>query len=476
MMPVTPGERERVVRGLRDEGGRRVDQHPPHDHPGQHEQRQPAVEDDEHHEHEGHADEAGEHGGVERVLAERGRHGLHGGRLDPDREGAAVDDAGQRAGLGLVHARDAHAAGERRRLDDGMGLDDVVEHDGELLARARLGALVALAGDRVPRRLAVAGEIGDDDPALAAEELDGGAVAAEDLAAAAGRPDEAGVAVDRPQELLAAEVTGLADGDLGRGRVVGAVAVGVRRRRRVAAWSARCADGTSRRSPTGPGGRRRRAVGRRRRRRSWRPAPSWCVAPATVVVVAVGSGARPHANTGRKVTMPATSTASSASCWSFTPGRSTTMLPPSTRTSGSAMPRFSSSSRIRSRMTMRSASDASPPSGRRMTETPPCRSSPRTGWLPRARLSAEQTGGDDDDPDQRRPEATPDHSLSAASASAGSSASSSAGPSSLLLLLLVAGRRRSRPCRPCPGWRRGRSGPGRCRRSRSRPGHPRRSR
>ena len=89
-------------------------------------------------------------------------------------------------------------------------------------------------------------------------------------------------------------------------------------------------------------------------------APVVVVAPATVVVVApgvvvvvvaFGSGAAVHPMTGRKVTMPATSTASSAWRWSFTPGRSTTMLEPSTRTSGSAMPRFSSSSRIRSRMT-----------------------------------------------------------------------------------------------------------------------------
>ena len=94
--------------------------------------------------------------------------------------------------------------------------------------------------------------------------------------------------------------------------------------------------------------------------------------------------------TGRNDTMPATSTASSASRWSFTPGRSTTMFSPSTRTSGSAMPRFSSSSRIRSRITSRSSRDA-PPSGARITEMPPCRSRPSTGLFRASRLAANST-------------------------------------------------------------------------------------
>ena len=109
--------------------------------------------------------------------------------------------------------------------------------------------------------------------------------------------------------------------------------------------------------------------------------------PLGVVVDAPGSAAAKHWYTGRSVTMPATSTASRASSWSRTPGRSTMMLGPSTRTSGSAMPRRSSSSRIRSRMTSRSSSVA-PSLGARVTDKPPCRSRPRAGVLPKARLSA----------------------------------------------------------------------------------------
>ena len=135
-------------------------------------------------------------------------------------------------------------------------------------------------------------------------------------------------------------------------------------------------------------GRRRSSRSRRRRVVVVAPATVVVVAPGVVVVVvAFGSGAAVQPRTGRKVTMPATSTASRAWRWSFTPGRSTTMLEPSTRTSGSAMPRFSSSLRIRSRMTMRSPLLA-PASGASTTDTPPCRSSPSAGVLRKPRLSA----------------------------------------------------------------------------------------
>ena len=50
--------------------------------------------------------------------------------------------------------------------------------------------------------------------------------------------------------------------------------------------------------------------------------------------------------------MPDTLRASNASDWSDTPGRSTMMFLPSTRTSGSAMPKLSSWSRMRSRTTI----------------------------------------------------------------------------------------------------------------------------
>ena len=127
------------------------------------------------------------------------------------------------------------------------------------------------------------------------------------------------------------------------------------------------------------------------------PSPAVVVADPPGVVESLGvdvvdapSSAARHWSTGCSVTIPATSAASNASRWSRTPGRSTTMSEPSTRTSGSAIPRFSSSERTRSRMTTRSSSVA-PSVGVRTTDTPPCRSRPRTGVLPKPRLRARPT-------------------------------------------------------------------------------------
>ena len=91
--------------------------------------------------------------------------------------------------------------------------------------------------------------------------------------------------------------------------------------------------------------------------------------------------------TARNSTMPDTLTLRSASSLSFTPGRSTTMFEPWTRTSGSATPLRSSDDRTRSRTTSRS-SPVAPSSGARMTDRPPCRSRPRIGALLVAMLPA----------------------------------------------------------------------------------------
>jgi hypothetical protein len=94
----------------------------------------------------------------------------------------------------------------------------------------------------------------------------------------------------------------------------------------------------------------------------------------------------PGLRTGRSSTTPDTSTASSACCWSRTPGRSTTIVSPWTRTSGSAIPCRSSSERIWSRITVSSSADAGSV-GDRITDTPPCRSRPRIGVLSVAMLN-----------------------------------------------------------------------------------------
>ena len=65
--------------------------------------------------HEGDADEAGDERRPQRVLAERGRHGLHGLRLELDREGAAVEHPGQeRASPSLKLPVIVHLVGEDR--------------------------------------------------------------------------------------------------------------------------------------------------------------------------------------------------------------------------------------------------------------------------------------------------------------------------------------------------------------------------
>ena len=187
------------------------------------------------------------------------------------------------------------------------------------------------------------------------------------------------------------------------------------------------------------GGRRRRGAGRRAAspERSTRSA---CVEPGTVLLEPSVAPVT-HCSTGRSVTMPATSAASRASRWSRTPGRSTTMLEPSTRTSGSAIPRFSSSLRTRSRMTMRSSSVA-PSVGDITTETPPCRSSPRTGVLLRARLRASADDGHPYDAEERRPETPADHPSRVVASEA---ASSRGGRRAVGVVLRRRGRLRQRP-------------------------------
>src|SRR3954465_1437364 len=119
------------------------------------------------------------------------------------------------------------------------------------------------------------------------------------------------------------------------------------------------------------------------------------LAPATVVVVVVVSGFLlgsevthgrlnwSSVRTGRRYTCPVTLTNSSACAWFLTPGRLTTTASPWRRISGSATPRLSTRSRIRS--TARSRLDVlKSPTGFWVMEMPPCRSRPSDGESPLA--------------------------------------------------------------------------------------------
>ena len=87
----------------------------------------------------------------------------------------------ERASLSLKLPRDRHVAAEDGLADDRVGLDDVVEDDRQLLGGARRGAVEALAGEGVPRRLATAAQADDDRPALLLGELDLRRITAEHL-------------------------------------------------------------------------------------------------------------------------------------------------------------------------------------------------------------------------------------------------------------------------------------------------------
>ena len=185
-----------------------------------------------------------------RVLAERRRHGVDAQHLDVGREGAAVEDAGQRAGLALLEvAADRHVAGELTAART-TGADWMTSSRTIASCRARAG-LAAPLKHCVARAFHVASPA-PLRPTTTVQpccwvELDVGAVAAEDvLAGAAGRPDEAAAAVERAQHRL----LGLG------GRVVVVEAPGtVVRRRRASCWRR-----DRRRAAESSAGRRRRVA------------------------------------------------------------------------------------------------------------------------------------------------------------------------------------------------------------------------
>ena len=388
----------------------------------------------------------------------------HAQHLDVGREGAAVEHPGQRTGLALGEgAGDRHRVGERRLAHDRGRLDDVVEHDRQLVAGAGVGAVVALGGERVPARRARAAEADVDGPALLLAELHAGAVALEDLVAgAAGRPDDALAAVDLAQDggvrdrswPARSSARSCRPGRCCRGPPWSAASTPRSSRDR---WSAaRRAPATTRPAsrsrpavtgvePTARGAGRRRAV--RRRAGHGRPGDRGAAGRDDVLPPSAG-GRRAGAGRGRSVTMPATSTASSASRWSLTPGRSTTRCEPSTRTSGSAMPRFSSSSRIRSRMTSRSSLLA-PSVGASDDGDAALQVEPEDRGVAEGQVEQQQDDGDPDAAEQRCPEAAAGHSLvSRGAASLVTSASSDA----VVSMALVSDAGRSgRWRRPCPG-------------------------
>ena len=183
-------------------------------------------------------------------------------------------------------------------------------------------------------------------------------------------------------------------------------------------------------------------------------------------LVSVVVGGRLHCSTGRRYTWPVTWTRSSASCWSFTPGRLTTIASPWRRISGSATPRLST----RSRMLL----DGEVEAGRvvvadraaRVTEIPPWRSSPSAGSVARGEMQRPV----------RRTRRRRCRSARAAACGAWTSATSmspsTASSVASSSIFVAAARHRARRRRRRVGGvdlaldrRRGRRGSGRCRRS-----------
>ncbi len=240
---------------------------------------------------------------------------------DLDREGASVEYRCEVGCLPLGEvAGDRHRVGEARLVHLGRRLHDAVEHDRDLTAQAGLRRragrfrVVALARQAVPGGLAIAPQVDGDAPALIERDL--GAAPLEDLAGALGRAD----ADDRPiparQEFGSRDGRLRDDGSVGRcrsrgNRVGGSVSVGW-------SWSG---GALGRRRPAGSTA---VPVGAGSSSAPWwgRPLRS---GPVSVVVPSV-AGQSEKFRTGRSSTTPDTSTALSASSWSLTPGRSTTMV------------------------------------------------------------------------------------------------------------------------------------------------------
>ena len=250
-----------------------------------------------------------------------------------------------------------------------MGADwNAVEHDRQLVAGARAEPVEALGRQLVLAPLAGAAEADDDRPAALLVELHVGAVAGEDLTGPAWRPDEARATVEHRQHFgLGRRSAGMVVGGGDPGVVVGVAASVVAE----VEPSVVSGNGLRRRC-------RRRAQaggssgGRRRRRHE--PAPSVVLVDPSCVVESLGvdvvgalvggealeDGLQRH-DPGHVSGVQRLALVAHA-------GRSTTMSEPSTRTSGSAIPRFSSSERTRSRTTTRSSSVA-PSVGVRTTDT-----------------------------------------------------------------------------------------------------------
>ena len=97
-MPVTPAR----LSATPEPGDDRVEQRRPHAQPEHHDEAEGPVVEDHVEAHEREAEEAGGQPGLQRVLAERGRHGLHRLRLEGDRQDAVAERQGQVLGLGLA--------------------------------------------------------------------------------------------------------------------------------------------------------------------------------------------------------------------------------------------------------------------------------------------------------------------------------------------------------------------------------------